>query len=608
MKTLKRSFRLLKYNISSVILFEIMYKLLATAVLTPLLYTLIMYSLKMANIDYLNDKNISNYLKTPFTYLVLFLVLLIISAYVLLQMSGLIYAYEASYNKKKTNPVLMFLKAILNSLRVIRPRNMMFALYVLLVLPFTYTIIISASVAGVRIPDYIETYFFRNKFLLAILIVVYGSISLFSMMRIFSLNFFSLYKMDYKSAVEESRLLIRKKVFSVLAGIILLNVFITILLFVLEWIVVSGTTIILRHVVPYKSLGFVIHTIVQVSFLIIYIIFSVISTPIICAYICGCFYEMGGENEEETHKNKLRDDGTEENILHKKKSKVITIIVILLGLILNSIYLYLDFNNRYKLNFWRNSIPEITAHRGDSKHAPENTMASIKLAAENQADIVEIDVRQTKDGEFVILHDENLRRTTGVSKRIGDLEYDYVKTLDPGAKFSDEYNGERIPTLAEVLEYAAEEDIFLNIELKPAKTDQNYVEGVMELIHGYERLDRCVIASQSYKLLEQVKEIDPEAKTVLILSMAIGDLGNMEAVDVYSIRYNFVTAGLVRDAHRRGKEVYAWTVNNKDIIENLMLMDVDSIITDNPYWAKKIVYAYDENLITSILKRLLMEY
>lgn len=608
MKTLKHSFRLLKYNISSVILFEIMYKLLATAVLTPLLYTLIMYSLKMANIDYLNDKNISTYFMTPFTYVAIFLVLLILSAYVLVQMSGLIYAYEASYNKKKTNPILLFLKAIMNSLRVIRPRNMMFALYVLLVLPFTYTIIISASVAGVRIPDFVETYFFRNKIILMIFVVIYFLISLFSMMRIFSLNFFSLYKMDYKSAVQESRILIRKKVFSVLSGVILLNVLITILLFGLEWVVVSGTTTILRHVVPYKSLGFVIHTVVQVSFLIIYIIFSVISTPIICAFICGCFYEMGGENEEETSKNELRGDRAEENILHQKRSKVITIIVILLGLVLNSIYLYLDFNNRYKLNFWRNSIPEITAHRGDSKHAPENTMASVKLATENQADIIEIDVRQTKDGEFVILHDENLRRTTGVSKRIGELDYSYVATLDPGAKFSDEYIGERIPTLAEVLEYAAEDDVFLNIELKPAKTDHNYVEGIMALIQKYERLDRCVIASQNYKLLEQVKEIEPEAKTVLILNMAIGDLGNMEAVDVYSIRYNFVTAGLVRDAHRHGKEVYAWTVNNKDIMENLMLMDVDSIITDNPYWAKKVVYAYDENLITSILKRLLMEY
>lgn len=606
MKALKQGFKLIKYNISSVFLFEIIYKLITTAVFSPIMYSLLLYSLKVAKIDYLNMNNIGRYFTSPFTYLVFFIILIMISVYVMVQMSGLIYAYEESYNDEKTNAIVIFLKAIFNSVRVIRPRNMMFSVYVLFILPFTYTLIISASIAGLRLPDYFESFILNNRTILAIIIVVYGTLSIYCMMRIFSLNFFTLYRMGYRDAVRESKVLIKKNVFKVFAGVILLNVAITLLLFAIEWLVVSGAAGILKNIVSYRRLEFVLHTVIQISFTILYIIFSIISTPIICAYICGSFYVLGGEDEEV--EGGLIDDSKEKNLLKKRRNKVITVFVIITGVVLNGLYLYLDMNKRYKLTWLYNSPPAVTAHRGDSAHAPENTMAAIKLAVENQADIIEIDVRQTKDGHFVLMHDENLKRTTGRNIKIGEVDYAFIKELDPGALFSEKYRGERIPTLEEVLSYASEEGLFLNIELKTAPTDTNYIEGVLKLISKYEMEDNCVVASKKYSLLQQIKSINPDIKTVLLISMIIGKLTDLEDVDIYSIRHNFITSDIVREAHRAGKKIYAWTVNREDLIKKMMQLDVDSIITDKPYTTKEIIYSEDESMITDLLKNLLDEY
>lgn len=607
MKTLKQSFQLIKYNISSIFLFEILYKLLSTALLTPVLYALFMLSLKFADIDYINYRNIYRYFASPFTYVVIFLILLILSAYALMHMSGLIYAYDLSYKKKRANALLIFIKAFLNAFRVLRPQNMMFGIYVLLILPFTYTIMISASLAGIRIPEYMSNYIFRNKILLVTVILAYGILSVFSMIRIFSLNYFTLYRQNYKHSMADSKSLIKKRAVYIILGTVALNAVISVLLFGLEWLVVSGTAAVLKNILPYKSFGFVIHTVIQVSFLILYVIFSIISTPVISAFICSNFYQLkdkqGEINGEEAH-----GDEDEKEIIGKRKNYLITIFAVMLGIFLNGLYLYLDFNNRYKLNILYSSLPEITAHRGASSQAPENTMAAVRLAVENQADIVEIDIRQTKDGKFILMHDENLKRTTGYDAKVGDMDYADIEKLDASMHFDDEYAGEKIPTLDELLEYAAMEDVFLNIELKPSKTDKDYASGVISLIEQYERISRCVVASSSYELLKEVKHINPDIKTVYIMTMAIGELGDMEYADVYSVRYNFLTASMVRNAHRHGKEVYAWTINSEETIRDIMALDVDSIITDKPYATKKIVYDEDENFMTGLLKKLLREY
>lgn len=112
----------------------------------------------------------------------------------------------------------------------------------------------------------------------------------------------------------------------------------------------------------------------------------------------------------------------------------------------------------------------ITAHRGSSSEAPENTIPAFEKAIEEGADYVEMDVRLTSDGELVLMHDPSTERTTGVDKLVCDTTYEELQQLDAGAEFSDEYAGTKIPTLQEAID-TCKGKVMMNIELKTVRND-----------------------------------------------------------------------------------------------------------------------------------------
>lgn len=611
MKIYKQSFKLLKYNLSSVILFEVIYKLITTAILTPVMYWMFNMSLTLAEVDYLNTESLKTYMLSPATYAFFFLLIMIFSAYAMVQASGLIYAMESSYKEEKTNAVVILLKGVFNSMRVIRPRNMMFVFYILLTVPFTYTITISGSLLGISIPDYLYDFLLSHKIIFVPILILYVVLCIFGIGRIFALNVFTVDKRHYRQSVVESKRLIKRNRIRFLLGVLSLNAIITLLLFGNEWLLMSGVRHIIRYNSSYKNFKFVFQSAVQLSYLGVYILFSIIATPIIYSYICAYYYTLldksmcAGVDDGKHHRI---DDTGERELAHKKRSKFITVIAIVASIALNSLYIYLDMNNKYNLSMWYRAKPDITAHRGDSKHAPENTLAAIKLAVDNEADIVEIDIRQTKDGELILMHDESLKRTAGVNKKVGELTLKELKEIDIGSFFSEEYSGERIPTLDEVLTYAVEEEVFLNIEIKTASKDTDIVEKLVEKLEEYEFVDNCVVASSNYNVIKKLDAINDDIETVLIMYMALGSIDALEGVDIYSVRHNFITADMVKSAHKNGIKIYAWTVNNEKRIREMLLMGVDSIITDNPYKTKEIVYASRSTFLTLLMQKLLDEY
>src|SRR5690242_14424230 len=96
--------------------------------------------------------------------------------------------------------------------------------------------------------------------------------------------------------------------------------------------------------------------------------------------------------------------------------------------------------------------PVLFAHRGASAHAPENTLAAFELALTQQADGIELDVKLTSDGHVIVHHDATVNRTTNGQGRIKDMTLVGLKKLDAGSSFSEQFRGEKIPTLEEVFE------------------------------------------------------------------------------------------------------------------------------------------------------------
>lgn len=231
----------------------------------------------------------------------------------------------------------------------------------------------------------------------------------------------------------------------------------------------------------------------------------------------------------------------------------------------------------------------ITAHRGSSKTAPENTMAAIEAAVEELADYAEIDVQESSDGYLVLCHDSSLKRVAGIKRNVSELTFEQLMELDVGSWFSPEFAGERIPTLEEVMAYAKGK-INLNIEIKNAGSGSRMPEMVLKLIEEYGMEEQCVVTSTALKYLVRIKELNPDIKTGYIISAAYGRYYEEDSIDFISLRSSFVTKRLVTLAHESGKEIHAWTVNSKSEMERVKALGVDNIITDYPVRARELIY------------------
>lgn len=232
--------------------------------------------------------------------------------------------------------------------------------------------------------------------------------------------------------------------------------------------------------------------------------------------------------------------------------------------------------------FPQNNKLKITAHRGASGHAPENTIASVKEAIYMKAEFAEIDVQETSDGEIVLLHDGNLKRTAGSDKNIWEASYSDVKKLDAGSWYSEKYKGEPVPLFSKLLDEVRGK-IGLNIELKTNGHEQKLAERAVKILKEKKCDKTCYFTSFSYDQIKKVKEIDPEIKTGLIFSSYPAEYdvfkGNYE---ILSVGYNLVDADFVKKAKENNKEVHVWTVDDEKEMQRLINLGVTSIITNYP--------------------------
>lgn len=222
----------------------------------------------------------------------------------------------------------------------------------------------------------------------------------------------------------------------------------------------------------------------------------------------------------------------------------------------------------------------VIAHRGDSIHAPENTLSALRKAIELKAEIAEIDVQETQDGVIMVMHDNDLMRVARVNKGLWQMTYDEARQLDIGSWFSPEFKGEKIPTLEEVIDLTRGK-IKMIIELKYNGHDRFLPERTVEIIKkkGFE--NQCVISSLNYEGLQKVKQLDDRLQTIYILFGEMGNVAKLKA-DGFGLQAAQVTPDFVQSIHERGKLVYVWTVDDPKEMEDFAEMDVDYIYTNDP--------------------------
>ena len=245
---------------------------------------------------------------------------------------------------------------------------------------------------------------------------------------------------------------------------------------------------------------------------------------------------------------------------------------------------------------------EITAHRGASAVAPDNTLASIKQAIKADADWVEIDVQETGDGDVVVFHDSDFKKVAGDELKIWNATRADLARLDIGSWFAPEFCDQRVPTLSQVLD-VCQGKIRLNIELKYYGHNDRLEERVIEIIESHQMAREIVIMSLKNDGLRKIKSQRPNWKVGLLTAVKVGDLTGSEA-DFLAVNAKLATRDLIQAAHKSGKEIHAWTVNDAVSMSILMGRGVDNIITDKPALGKSVLR---QRATLSLPERLLLD-
>ena len=232
----------------------------------------------------------------------------------------------------------------------------------------------------------------------------------------------------------------------------------------------------------------------------------------------------------------------------------------------------------------------ITAHRGNSSRAPENSLAAFRAAIAAQADFSELDVQRTRDGAVVVLHDGDLMRMAGDPRKIGTLTLQDLATIDIGRKSGPAFVGEHVPTLAAVIA-TVRGRMKLNVELKYNAPDPQLAAAALDVLRQEHFLDQVVITSLDAAALRQVRAIEPHVRIGQIVTVAVGDVARAET-DFLSLNSARATAEVIRRAHAAGKEVHVWTVDRAEVMLRMIERGADNLITNVPELAVRVLRQY----------------
>lgn len=592
------TFGLLKLNIGTLLVFELLYKFASMAVFKPLLTGVMKLALKAQGLSYLSDETIGTFIRSPLTWFFLLLIVLGMAFFTLFDICCIITCIHASFRKQAMPLLALMRKGLKTSLRVIYQRNIVMILYLLIIIPMTHALVISGYITKFTVPQFIVDYIMSHTWLAILYIGFWIYIGLRSFHWIYSLHYFCLENCNFKQARKRSWKLQK-------------NHYWTDLIIVVGWsaacigiyygVILSGSWLVSRvnQALPTQDL-FSSLTLSGISLLmdVCGALFFCFDLPLFFICISLLFYyrkAAAGERIPRVFRdldNAYRITNTRwvKKIYMYRKRIIALSIVVVIGV--NFAYNFAD--RRGVLHMGLDNPVEVTAHRGYSAVYPENTIPAFKGAIQVGADWAELDVQQTADGEVIVMHDSNLKRTTGLDKEVWQVTWDEIKDLDNGSWFDKKYQTVRIPTLEEVLKVCRGK-IHLNIEIKPSGHDKDLEEQVAKLLKKYHMRDTCVVSSLKYDSLRKIKQADDSIETAYITSVSYGNFTDLEYADGYSVESTLLSKSFVNKAQKAGKQIYVWTVNSEERLEKVVGMGIDNVITDDPVMAKELIYEQEHS-------------
>ncbi|RXA85615.1 glycerophosphoryl diester phosphodiesterase membrane domain-containing protein, partial [Enterococcus hirae] len=543
------------------------------------------FILNRGAIDYISSDNISTILSQhPGVLLSLTAVLLTILLLVYFEFTFLLMSV---YFIKKQTPISLkqLLQATFRQLKKIRPLTFLFFLaYFVLILPISGLSFNSDLLSKVKIPAFIMDFIFTNRWIVvSSFILFYIFLAYIGIRLIFALPEMILRDRPFKQAVKESWYLTKSRFFAILGQFIIIGGSILLISFA-GYLIVLLAQIIVEQFFPNYSL---ISAVFAMTILQAILLFNIVMSTVGIFYIIIDFMDDEGFLPETPNWFRLESPNKRFSVL-KNTSLVLFAVFFGVGVCL--------YNMDY-LTSASQAKPVTISHRGVSGgNSAQNTLAALeKTSRTYHPDYVEMDVQETKDGQFVVMHDFNLKKLTGINKAPQDLtlkELEKLKVTENGSK-------EPVVSFDTYLKRANELNQKLLIEIKNSKNDSKDI--VERFVKKYEEnilTHQHILQSLTYQTVSDLKNANPNFYVGYILPFNI--VGPpVTPADFLTMEYSTINRNFIDSAHQDGKKVYVWTVNDSDGISRMMFYGVDGIITDQMTILNENIKAMDEEITYS---------
>lgn len=565
---IKQTLYYMKWNWLTLLLFELIHKCFALVVIIPTFFSALTSIMQQADLTYLSPSVIYHFIFSPSILILGLSMILCLGYYFFLEIQAIFILIQSAIYQQRISIFRLIGQSIKQSFTILYPKNIILLFSLIFFIPVSSFIFKFIFLDGTSITEFLFDFIYQRAPLHPMYFAFIVLIELLCLRFIFTFPVFIYKKTSVLSACRESLQLTKKNVCHLMILLISWSLLVAIAFMSLYGFFIFSCALVIKIILPSSQAIMVFFN----TSLMIKNMLTIIAPSIFligtCAFINTLYiqspYSFVSFPSYSTSK--------------RQHPILLVSVTLILGLIVTEL---ISPDNLYTVNQNLSDEVQIIAHRASATHVPENTLAALDYAILSGAHMAEIDVQQTKDGKIILMHDANLKRTTGLNRKVSEATYSDIQALEAGSWFSPEFDGEPVPTLEEVLQ-RSKGQITLMIEIKAKDYPVDVARKVIELIEAYNMEKECLIGAMDYHVLQAVKMINPKIQTVYITALAYGDYQDLEDVDYYSIEASFISVALIDQIHRSGKQIYAWTVNKESTMQSMISMQVDGIVTDDP--------------------------
>ena len=557
----------------------VLYKAATNLLFVPLMQQLWSLTLRFAPMHYLSNNNASDIFSSPAIILCITLIAILTAFWALYEFSVLLHGLDLA-RKGETIRLPALLRTSLADIRhAFLPQNWLVLVYSAVLIPFTNFFLAYNYITQLAVPEYIMGVIRANSRYYLLYLAAGAALLFLCVSWVLVLPLFVLERKSLWQSVKESFCCIRRRVFRAF-------------LLLLRWnLSVVLRSLLLTAAVAVPLYGIIIAVGLQSTQAMFALSRAALAIEMpFFQFLIDCAITMAQCTILAMLHCRLREslpsepEPVQSGKHHRSTGRLLLGASVagatLLTFALAFCYLALPRDDEL-LSMLGGVAPVVTAHRGYSAAAPENTLPAFQLAIDQGCEWAELDVQMTRDGVVMVTHDTSLKRCTGKNAKVYDLTFAEIEALDAGRWFSARFAGTRIPSFEEVLQLC-QGRIDLNVEIKPSAATPTLEAETVRLLRAYGFEGHCVITSQSYETLHKVKELAPDIPTGYILALGVGNYYDLPDADFFSVEHTFITSGMVNQIHLRGKTISAWTIAQEDDARHMMELGADDLITDKP--------------------------